>query len=78
MSPFSQVNRELWDFCKMEYKNDAEYAYSKYTDGKKTLVGRIISFFKKQTSSEMKSRAFLFKKGPFTGPPGSFYNNFLQ
>lgn len=47
MSPFLQVNRELWDFCKMEYKNDAEYAYSKYTDEKKTLVGKIISFFKK-------------------------------
>ena len=30
----SRQERELWDFCKNEFKNDAEFAYSQYMERK--------------------------------------------
>ena len=40
----SKEERELWDFCKNEFKNDAEFAYSQYMERKNNNKSRIFDF----------------------------------
>ena len=59
---FSDIhaNKELWEFCKMEYKNDPEFAYLQYTESKTSLLERIKNSLspKLTSSSAMITSAF--------------------
>ena len=52
----SRQERELWNFCKDEFKNDAEFAYSQYMEKKNNQKLRLLD----------KSLGFLsLRKAPF-------------
>ena len=40
----SRQERELWNFCKDEFKNDAEFAYSQYMERKNNKISQIFDF----------------------------------
>ena len=40
----SRQERELWNFCKDEFKNDAEFAYSQYMERKSNKISQIFDF----------------------------------
>ena len=52
----SRQERELWNFCKDEFKNDAEFAYSQYMERKNDKKLRLLD----------KSLGFIsLRKAPF-------------
>lgn len=58
-------NQELWEFCKMEYKNDPEFAYAKYTEEKNSLLERIKKYFNSLINKELRLEIFSLRKAPF-------------
>ena len=52
----SRQERELWDFCKNEFKNDAEFAYFQYMERKNNKKSQLLD----------KSLGFIsLRKAPF-------------
>jgi len=64
---FSDIhaNKELWEFCKMEYKNDPEFAYLQYTESKTSLLERIKNSFNSIINKELELELFSLRKAPF-------------
>lgn len=64
---FSDIrsNKELWEFCKVEYKNDPEFAYLQYTESKTSLLERIKNSFNSIINKELELELFSLRKAPF-------------